>query len=220
MKEAILLSIKIGTISTIITLVIGVALARFFSKRKFWGKELIEAFFILPMIMPPSVTGFILLKLLGTNGFIGRQVESLFGSRILFTWQGVVIAASVVSFPIMYQSCKAGFLSVDKRVEDVARTLGAKEGRVFWKIALPLAFPTIISGIVLSFARAIGEFGATLMIGGNIAGETRTIPIAIFFATESGNEKMAMALTLFVVIYGVSVIFALNHWIRIQNKYE
>ncbi len=133
------------------------------------------------MVLPPSVTGFILLRLLGRHGFIGIWLEKLWGVKLLFTWQATVIAAIVVSFPLMYQSCKAAFMSVDRGVENVARTLGASEWRVFWKVGLPLAFPTIVSGIVLTFARALGEFGATLMIGGNIAGETRTIPIAIFF---------------------------------------
>lgn len=218
MSETIGLSIRVALVATCINLILAICIARPLSNSHFKGKGILESLFVLPMVLPPSVTGFILLRLLGRHGFIGIWLEKLWGVKLLFTWQATVIAAIVVSFPLMYQSCKAAFMSVDRGVENVARTLGASEWRVFWKVGLPLAFPTIVSGIVLTFARALGEFGATLMIGGNIAGETRTIPIAIFFANESGNNQMAMTLTWIVVLYGFVTIFALNHWMKAQNK--
>lgn len=220
MSDVIFLSIRIAAISTIITLFLSLIIAHELRNRRFMGKELLEAILILPMVLPPSVTGFVLLKVLGKNGVIGKLLFDGFGIRILFTWQSAVIAAAVVSFPLMYQSCKAAFISVDRTMENVARTLGAKEWTVFWRITMPMAFPSIISGIVLAFARALGEFGATLMLGGNIAGETRTIPIAIFFANEAGNQTMAAHLTWGVILYGLLVIYALNHWVRIQNVQE
>jgi len=217
-SETIGLSIRVAFIATCINLILAIGIARLLSNSYFKGKGILESLFVLPMVLPPSVTGFILLRLLGRHGFIGIWLDQIWGVKMLFTWQATVIAAVVVSFPLMYQSCKAAFMSVDRSVENVARTLGANEWRVFWKVGLPLAFPTIVSGIVLTFARALGEFGATLMIGGNIAGETRTIPIAIFFANESGNNQMATTLTWIVVLYGFVTIYALNHWMKAQNK--
>lgn len=218
MIEVIILSMKVASIATLLTFLSAIAIAKWMDRENIPGKEWLESLFILPMVLPPSVTGFVLLKILGKNGYIGKLLESIWGIRLLFTWQAAVIAAAVVSFPIMYQSCKAALLTVDKSIENVARTLGAKEWTVFWKVTLPMAFPSIMSGIVLSFARAVGEFGATLMIGGNIAGETRTIPVAIFFATESGNQKMALTLTWVVLIYGLVVVYGLNRWLRVQNR--
>lgn len=210
----ILISLKVALIATVFTLGIGIFLARLFTRYTFRGKDIFEALIILPMVLPPSVIGYGLLILIGKRGFIGKFLYSVFGVNLVFTWIAACIAAIVVSLPLMYQSCKAAFLNIDPIYENAARTLGANEKRVFWRVLLPLAWSGIVSGIVLSFARALGEFGATLMVAGNIPGKTETIPLAIYFAVEGGDLNKANTLMGIVIIFSFLLIFCLNSWLK------
>jgi len=212
--DPILISIKVALTATIFTLIIGILLARLFTKYNFRGKDLLEVFIILPMAIPPSITGYALLVLIGRRGLIGKAIYEAFGISIVFTWVAASLAAAVVSLPLMYQSCKSALLNVDHTYENAARTLGADEKRVFWKVTLPLALPGIISGIALSFSRALGEFGATLMVAGNIPGKTGTIPLAIYFAVESGDTATANILIIVVLSFSFTLIYGLNRWLK------
>ena len=167
---------------------------------------------VLPMVLPPSVIGYILLVIFGKNGSIGIFLTEHFGFSIIFSWIACVVASVVVSIPLMYQSVKSSFLSIDESYINVARTLGASETKIFFKILLPISTPGVLSGIVLAFARALGEFGATMMIAGNIPGKTQTIPTAIYYAMASNDTKTANILTFVVVFFGYIVIFALNKY--------
>ncbi|WPC43613.1 molybdate ABC transporter permease subunit [Clostridium sp. JS66] len=214
----IIISLKVSLISTIFTCIIGIALARLFTKYEFKGKDILEVLIILPMVLPPSVVGYGLLVILGRYGFIGKFILNVFNKSLIFTLTAACIASFVVSLPLMYQSCKAAFINMDKVCENAARTLGASELKVFFKVTLPMAFPGIISGLVLSFARALGEFGATLMIAGNIPGKTQTIPTAIYFAVESGDNRTANILVLIVLIFSFTTIYSLNMWTKRNCK--
>ncbi len=215
----ILISLKVAFFSTVFTLIIGVTLAWLFTKYEFVGKDILEGLITLPMVLPPSVTGYALLMFIGKNGLLGKLIYSLFGKSIVFTWKAACIAAFVVSLPLMYQSCKAAFSSIGDEYEKAARTLGADEKLIFWKIGIPLALPGIISGLVLSFTRAVGEFGATLMVAGNIPGKTQTIPIAIYFAVDSGDMKTANTLVGIVVLFSFIVVYGLNIWNKKKKQY-
>lgn len=217
MLAPIFLSLKVAMIATVMAAFFGVFFAFFLNKKKVWGKNIWETLLILPMILPPSVMGYLLLILFGKRGVIGSFLLENFGIQIVFTWGGAAIAAFIVALPLMYQNVKAGFLSVDPIYEQVARTLGSSEFKVFRTVTLPLAKPGIISGIILTFARALGEFGATLMIAGNIPNKTQTIPTAIYYAVESGNTEMANTLVLIMTVFSFLLIFVLNRWLGQNN---
>lgn len=198
----IMLSIKVACISSLIVMILGTALAWVLNRVNFPGKNAIESLIGLPLVLPPTVIGFGLLLAFGRNAPLGELSKNLFGNYIVFTWWAAVLAAAVVSLPLMFRSVSAAFAGVDTKLEQAARTLGATELRIFLKITLPLALPGIAAGTLLAFARALGEFGATIMIAGNIPGVTQTIPTAIFFAVESGDMKNAGLLVL--IISGIS----------------
>lgn len=193
--------------------IIGIFIAYQFSRSQFKGKSILEAMMMLPLVLPPTVVGFILLYLFGKNGPLGRFL-AIFDIQIVFTWYAVVIAAIVVSFPLMYQSASAAFKQYDENLEKAARTMGASKWRVFWTISFPLAWPGLLAGLVLTFARALGEFGATLMVAGYIPNVTDTIPLAIYFEVESGNMEMAAFWVIIIVILGFSAMLWLNWWSR------
>lgn len=218
--DAVVISIKVALAATFFTLCIGIFLARIFSRYNFRGKDVLEVLIMLPMVIPPSVTGYGLLVLLGRRGIIGEMLLKLFGIKLLFTWGAAAVASGVVSLPLMYQSCKAAFLKIDHTYENAARTLGAGEGKVFWRITMPLAWPGVVSGIILSFSRAVGEFGATLMVAGNIPGKTGTIPMTIYFAVESGDRATANILILIVMVFSFTLIYGLNRWIKGRHYTE
>ncbi|MBN6885438.1 molybdate transport system permease protein [Cytobacillus horneckiae] len=184
-------SLKIAVIAGIIVVVTGTMAGRFFARKQFKGKAIAETILMLPMVLPPTVVGFFLIVIFGKNSWAGQAITWLFDRPIIFTWWAAVIAAIVVAFPLMYQSAKSGFLSVDKDIENAARVDGASDWKIFYLISIPLASKALITGSILSFARALGEFGATLMFAGNIPGETQTLPIAIYIAIDSGNMIMA-----------------------------
>lgn len=208
----LLLSLKVAAVSTSLVFVAGLLLARLMTQRDFFGKNLLESFFLLPLVLPPTVVGFGLLFLFGKNGFLGRLLSDWFGIQVVFTLTGAVIASVVVSFPLMYQSAVAAFTSIDRKLEDAARTLGASEWRLFWTVAFPLAWPGLLAGFVLSFARGLGEFGATLMLAGYIPGKTDTIPVAIYFAVEAGQMEKALFWVIIIVSLGMGTTFWLNWW--------
>lgn len=185
------LSIKIATIASMIVILIGTWVGRNLSRKSFKGKAILETLLMLPMVLPPTVVGFFLIVFFGKNSMAGQAIEWLFKQPIIFTWWAAVIAAIVVAFPLMYQSAKSGFQGVPTAIEDAARVDGANEWRILFFISIPLASRSLISGGILSFARALGEFGATLMFAGNIPGVTQTIPTAIYIAIDSGDMQMA-----------------------------
>lgn len=213
----ILISLKVALTATAFTLILGILMARWLTRYSFRGKDIVEVLITLPMVLPPSVTGYGLLLLIGRRGPIGRLLYESLGISLIFTWVAACIAAIIVALPLMYQSCKAAFLNVDHTYENAARTLGANEGKIFWKISLPLAWSGIVSGIVLSFARALGEFGATLMVAGNIPGQTETIPLAIYFAVEGGDLSKANTLMGIVIAFSFILIYSLNGWLKKKN---
>ncbi|RST72722.1 molybdate ABC transporter permease subunit [Siminovitchia acidinfaciens] len=208
----LLLSFKTAAIATVIVFITGVVLARLIGRNSFYGKSVVEAIILLPLVLPPTVVGFGLLYAFGKNGFIGKLLLDWFDFQIVFTWYGVIIAAVVVSFPLMYQSAAAAFQQYDSNVENAAYTMGASKWKVFWTISFPLAWPGLLAGTVLTFARALGEFGATLMIAGYIPNVTDTIPLAIYFAVESGNMGLAKFWVIIIVVLGFSAILWLNWW--------
>ncbi|KXH86694.1 molybdate ABC transporter permease subunit [Sporosarcina sp. HYO08] len=210
----LLLSLKVAGISTIIVFITGVYAAYFLSRKKFWGKMVIESLFLLPLVLPPTVVGFGLLILFGKKGWIGSWLLEWFNIQIIFTWFAAVIASVVVSFPLMYQSASAAFNNLDHRMENAARTMGASEWKVFRTITFPLAWPGLLAGLVLSFTRGLGEFGATLMLAGYIPGKTDTIPLAIYFAVEAGQMEKATFWVIIIVALGFSTIMWLNWWGR------
>ena len=181
------------------------------------ARGILDGVFTLPLILPPTVIGFFLLLICGKNGVVGK-IFMAFDKNIIFTWSATVISATVVAFPMMYRTCRSAFEQIDKNMILAARTLGLSEIKIFFKIAVPLAWPGIIGGLVLSFARALGEFGATLMIAGNIPGRTQTMPIAIFFAVESGDMNKALLWVLIIVVISFIMIFLLNYWSDVQQK--
>ncbi|WP_300697129.1 molybdate ABC transporter permease subunit, partial [uncultured Clostridium sp.] len=209
------ISIKTAFIATIITSIIGIFISYKMANYRGRGKGFIDGILTLPLILPPTVIGFFLLLICGKNGFIGRIFMS-FDKNIIFSWSATVIAATVVAFPMMYRTCRSAFEQIDKNMILAARTLGLSEIKIFFKIAIPLAWPGIIGGLVLSFSRALGEFGATLMIAGNIPKKTQTMPIAIFFSVESGDMNRAMFWVLIIVLISFFMIFLLNYWCDTQ----
>lgn len=211
------ISIKTAAFSTVITFFLGIIISYWISNFKGRSKGLIDGIFTLPLILPPTVVGFFLLLICGKNGPVGKFLE-LFNTSLVFSWSATVLAAIVVSFPMMYRTTRAAFEQIDVNILSAARTLGLSEFKIFYKIAIPLAMPGIIGGLVLSFSRAIGEFGATLMLAGNIPGKTQTMPLAIFFAAEGGDMQKAMLWVIIIVFISLISILLMNYWAEIQLK--
>ncbi|MBU3182643.1 molybdate ABC transporter permease subunit [Clostridium psychrophilum] len=209
------ISIKTSITATIIVFFIGIAVAWFMANYKGRARGLLDGILTLPMVLPPTVLGFILLMIIGKNFPIGRLL-SKFGINIIFTWYATVIAATVVAFPLMYRTCVGAFRQIDVNVINAARTLGVSERKIFWKVAVPLAWPGIAAGTVLSFARALGEFGATIMIAGSIPGKTQTIPIAIYFAEVAGETGNAIKWVILIFIISLTVMVASDKWAEKQ----
>ena len=220
MFEPIILSIRVALVATAIAFFLGIFFAYLLTKKKVPGKNIWETILILPMILPPSIGGYLLLKLFGKRGPIGAFLLDTFGIQVVFTWIACVIAATVVALPLMYQNAKGAFQSVDPTLEIAARTLGSSSFKVFRTVTMPLSIPGIVSGIVLTFARALGEFGATLMLAGNIPGRTQTIPTAIYYSVVTGKEDEAMNLVVVMVLFSFALVFGLNMWLKKKNHRE
>jgi len=211
------ISLATSVCATAITMVAGLAAAAWRERRQGPGIAVMDAILVLPLVLPPTVLGFLLLLLFGRNGPLGKLLLAL-GASVVFSWPATVIAASVVAFPLMYVTARAALEQVDRRYYEAARTLGASEWRVLREVAFPLAWPGILAGTTLSFARALGEFGATLMLAGDIPGKTETIPLAIYFAVESDEFRRAAAWC--AVDIGISILLlgALYYWTHAQGS--
>lgn len=205
------ISLKVSLLATIITLQLGTFVA--YKMYRYRGKvrSLIDGILIAPLVLPPTVVGFVLLILLGKNGVLG-QFLAQWNLRFVFTWYAAVLAAIVVSFPLMYRSALGAFEQIEVLILEAAKIDGASEMAVFWYIALPLGTPGIVAGTVLAFARALGEFGATLMIAGNIPGQTQTMPMAIYFAVEAGAIQEGWFWTIIVISISLAGIVTANSW--------
>jgi molybdate transport system permease protein len=204
------LSLLVVSLATLFVAGVGTAFGFVLAKRQFRAKDLLDALLTLPMVLPPTVTGFYLILLLGRRGLMGRYLYAMTGWTIAFTWEAAVVAASVMALPIMVKSARAAMESVDARYEMVSFSLGKGELETFFRVTLPLASRGILAGIVLSFARALGEFGATLMLAGNIPGKTQTMPLAIFEAFFSGEDRQAQTLALILTITSIVTIYFTN----------
>jgi molybdate transport system permease protein len=209
----LLISLKTVLTTTVITFFLGIAIARWMARYSGRFKGVIDGVFILPLVLPPTVVGFGLLLLFGKNGPLGRLFE-LIGTTIVFSWPATVISAVVMCFPLMYMSARGGFEQVDRNIENAARTLGASEWRIFWSVTMPLAWPAVVAATILAFARAMGEFGATLMLAGNIPGKTTTIPVAIYFNIQAGHMDQALVLVVIVLVISFASLAALAYYKR------
>ena len=205
------LSVQVAGLAGIFVFVLGILLARVMAKKRFRGRVILETVFLLPLVLPPSVVGFLLIVLFGKNGKLGQMIEWLFQQPVMFTWWAAVIASAVVAFPLMYQSAKTGFEGIDEEVENAARVDGASEWKLFLFVSLPLAVKSIIAGTILSAARALGEFGATLMFAGNIPGKTQTIPTAIYMAMDAGNMTLAWMWVGAIIVISFIMLFAVTY---------
>jgi molybdate transport system permease protein len=210
------ISLATSVTATAITFVAGLAAAVWRERYTSPAMALVDGIFLLPLVLPPTVVGFLLLLLFGRNGPLGKLLLQ-FGATIVFSWPATVIAAAVVAFPLMYLTSRAALEQVQPELLQAARTLGASEWRVFREIALPLAWPGVLAGTILSFARALGEFGATLMIAGNIPGKTETIPIAIYFAVEADEMQRALSWCAVDVVISLALLSGLYYWTRAQG---
>jgi molybdate transport system permease protein len=210
------ISLATSVTATIITLTAGLAAAAWREGRAGPAMTIIDGVFLLPLVLPPTVVGFFLLLFFGRNGPLGELLLRT-GMTVVFSWPATVIAAAVVSFPLMYLTARAALEQVEPRLLQAARTLGASEWRVFREVALPLAWPGILAGTILAFARALGEFGATLMIAGNIPGRTATIPIAIYFAVEDNDVGRALVWCAIDAAISLALLAALYYWTHAQR---
>lgn len=214
----LLISMKTAAAATVITFFLGIYAAEKVMKVRGRIVWFLDGLFTLPLVLPPTVAGFFLLVLFGKHGPAGRFL-SIFGIQVVFKWSATVIAAVVIAFPLMYRSAKAAFEQVDGNLIYAARTLGISDIRIFWKITMPLALPGIVSGGILAFARALGEFGATLMIAGNIPRVTQTIPVAIYMAVQGSRMDRAAIWVILIVTISFAVIFFMNYLPNRKRKF-
>jgi molybdate transport system permease protein len=211
--EALGLSLRVAVASVVFSLPLGLAAAWLLARRSFPGKSLVDGIIHLPLVVPPVVVGYALLVLLGRRGPVGAWLYDSFGITIAFTWKGAAVAAAVMAFPLMVRAMRLSLEAVDRRLEAAARTLGAGRIRVFLTITLPLMAPGILAGVVLAFARALGEFGATITFVSNIPGETRTLPIALYTLTQTPDGEAAAArLALIAVALALAAVVA-SEWL-------
>lgn len=203
---AILLSLKVAGFASLINLVLGVLVGYGLARLRFPGRDFLDTVLTLPMVMPPTVLGYYLLVLMGRRSWLGAWLQDHFGFSFIFTWQGAVVAASIVSFPLVFKPARAAFEAVDGQLEQAARVLGISELAIFFRVTLPLAWRGILVGVLLGFARALGEFGATLMVAGSIPGKTQTLSIAIYEAVQAGQDDAANTLVLVTSVVCIAVL--------------
>ncbi len=209
--EALSLSIKVAAVCTLLIIVPAILVAWLLAKKEFFGKSLLDGFVHIPLILPPVVPGFLLLMLLGSQGLFGHWLKQQFGITIAFTWLGAAIASAVMGFPLMVRSTRLAMSQIDRKLEVAAQSLGASPWRVFFTITLPLAMPGIVTGLILAFSRSLGEFGATITFVGNIEGETRTLPLAIYTYTQMpGGDMIAMRLVIISILIALSALIVSN----------
>jgi len=207
---ALWLSLQVATWATLLCLVLGTGVGYALARWRFPGRDLLDTLLTLPMVMPPTVLGYYLLVLLGRKGWVGGWLHATFGINLIFTLTGAVIAATVVAFPLVFKPARAAFEAVDPQLQDAARVLGISEAGVFWRVTLPLAWRGILAGVLLGFARALGEFGATLMVAGSIPGKTQTLSIAVYEAVQAGQDDVANLLVLITSVVCVAVLLAVG----------
>ena len=200
------LTLKVAAWATAINLVLGVAAGWLLARRRFLGREVVDAVLTLPLVLPPTVLGYYLLVVIGKRGWLGGWLERTFGIHLIFTWQGAVIAATIVAFPLVLKAARTAFEAVDPQLENAARVLGLGEWALFCRVTLPMAWPGILAGTLLVFARSLGEFGATLMVAGSIPGRTQTLSVAVYEAVQAGQDDTA---NLLVAITSVTCIVVL-----------
>jgi molybdate transport system permease protein len=205
---ALALTLKVAGWATAINLVLGVGVGYALSRWRFPGRDVLDAVLTLPMVMPPTVLGYYLLVVIGSQGVVGAWLLQNFGIRLIFTWQAAVIAATIVAFPLVFKAARAAFENVDPQCEDAARTLGLGEWGLFLRVSLPLAWRGILAGLLLAFARALGEFGATLMVAGSIAGQTQTLSIAVYEAVQAGQDDTANFLVMVTSLVCMAVLLS------------
>ncbi len=208
MLTAIRLSIQVAVLATVLNALVGLPLAYLLAKRRFWGWTALDLVVTLPLVLPPTVTGYYLIVVLGRRGWLGAPLYELTGWTVTFTWYAAVIAATVMALPLLVRTARAAIESVDPDLERAAYTLGRPEWRTALEVTLPLARNGILAGLVLAFARALGEFGATLMLAGNIPGKTTTVPLAIYSAVQTGESQEAAGLVLALTVLSCVVLFA------------
>jgi molybdate transport system permease protein len=204
------LSLRVAVVSTAIALAAGLWIAYLLANREFRGKEVVDAAVTLPLVLPPTVIGYYLLVVIGRASPIGHLWEAIFGSPLVFTWKAAVLAALLHSFPLLVKSARAAFETVDRSYERAARTLGASEWRLFWRVTLPLTRRPVFAAAALAFAQSLGEFGATLMVAGNIPGRTQTMALAIYDAVESDNGRLARILVLVISAIAMAILTLAN----------
>jgi len=204
--QPLLLTLKVASLATLFSFLVGVAVAALLSRGRFPGRDWLDAFLTLPLVLPPTVLGYYLIVLLGRNGWLGWWLDETLGISLMFTWQGAVVAAAVVSLPLTFKGARAALEGVDPTLEKAARTLGASEWGVFWRVSFPLAWRGILAGAMLAFARAMGEFGATLMIAGNIPGKTQTLSLAVYDAVQAGHDSLAATLVIITSLVCILVL--------------
>jgi molybdate transport system permease protein len=210
------LTLKVASFATLLTVVCGVSLAFLLTRIRVRGKELLDAVLTLPLVLPPTVLGYYLIVLIGRNGFFGRWIEEVFGITLIFSWQGAVLAAAVVSLPLILKSSRAAFEGVESNLENAARTLGLSEIAVFFRVSLPLAWRGIVAGTMLAFARAMGEFGATLMVAGNLPGKTQTLSMAVYDALQAGNDQTAAYLVIITTSVCIFILVSSDRLLKVK----
>ncbi len=203
--SAVLLSLKVAFVCAAVSAIPGIAMGWLLARRQFWGRSLLDGFVHLPLVLPPVVVGYLLLIVLGRNRLLGRWLHEQMGIDIAFTWWAAVLASAIMGFPLLVRAVRLAVELVDPELEQTATTLGASPLRVFFTITLPLSLPGVLTGLLLSFARSLGEFGATITFAGNIAGETRTLPLALFTLTQMDGGESA---TLRLIALSVGISFA------------
>ena len=201
------MSLKVAGCATFINLILGTLLGYALAKTRVLGRDLLDTILTLPMVLPPTVMGYYLLVLFGSQGKLGQLLKQTFDINIIFTWQGAVLAATVVTFPLMVKPARAAFENVNPQLEQAARTLGVNEWAIFFRVTLPLAWRGILAGLLLAFARALGEFGATLMIAGSIPNETQTLSIAVYEAVQAGDDDLANQLVIIISLVCVAILW-------------
>lgn len=215
----LLLTLKVAGWATVLATAAGVLIALAVARLRFPGRELLDAMMTLPMVMPPTVLGYYLLVLIGRRGPIGAWLEQNFGISLVFTWQGAVIAAAVVAYPLVYKAARAAFEGVDPQFEQAARVLGKREFEVLLRVTLPLAWRGILAGAMLAFARAMGEFGATLMVAGSLPGKTQTLSIAVYEAVQAGKDDVANFLVIVTSIVCVLILLASGRLLKPRHAH-
>ena len=200
------LTLKVAAWATAVNLVLGVAAGWLLARRRFIGRDFLDALLTLPLVLPPTVVGYYLLVVIGKRGWLGHWLHASFGINLIFTWQGAVIAATVVAFPLLLSAARTAFEGVDPQLEKAARVLGLSEWAVFFRVTLPMAWPGILGGTLLVFARSLGEFGATLMVAGSIPGRTQTLSVAVHEAVQAGDDGTANLLVSIITITCILVL--------------